>query len=647
MRFTTVILAVFVFLQGCSQGPVRPTKTPEVRPAVQQKIDQARDALGKGQHKVAIARLGELSDDTLEPLEKAMKYNLKGVVLFSESDWEKALANFDVAKKYVPSDSTLEAQVWLNIASARFKQGLYAELKSALDEIQPKLLPENEIKKYAQLKLAWAVKYQRHYEIVETSVLMLRDAKSLSEIQDSNQKERLNLSFKSLDDRDKTKLLDAYGEEKWLAMAYLGQLEAETRYFKGDTSGARDVVGWLANRFQDQPQVMTFVKDFEQRLDSSTRLSMNGVGVVLPLSGEKGSFGQKALLGLDAALKSVDLGREVEIYTKDSFDSPAVGTQAIRDLIQQHKVPLIIGGLFPESAKAEYLEAKKWGVLYISLAPVHLPREEKNHLLIEVQGSIESQVAALVSDEMLTRFGKRIGVIYPQGEAGKAYSDEFWRAALNKGMQISAVAAYPKNTLDFRDTVQHFLGLRFPRERSEELEIFRETYAHERSTIRRIQNLPPAMDFDWIFVASYPHEALSLLPTFGYYDAQNMNIFGGPSWASRSLVNEQKNIGKLYLVGEDPGDINQEFYKKFQATHGKAPTLLESVGYDSALLASQLIKDGSLSQRSAFDKQLRELANLKGMSTDWSLVDGLWIKKMQPLVMRNGEIKKIFDGELQ
>jgi ABC-type branched-subunit amino acid transport system substrate-binding protein len=365
------------------------------------------------------------------------------------------------------------------------------------------------------------------------------------------------------------------------------------------------------------------------------------------LTGEKGSFGQKALLGLDAALKSANLGREVEIYTKDSFDSPAVGTQAVRDLIQQHKVPLIIGGLFPESAKAEYLEAKKWGVLFISLAPIHLPREEKNHLLIEVQGSIESQVAALVSDEMLSRFGKRIGVIYPQGEAGKAYADEFWRAALSKNMQISAVSAYPKNTVDFRETIQHFLGLRFPRERSEELEIFRNTYSYEKSIIRRIQNLPPAQDFDWVFVASYPHEALSLLPTFGYYDARNINIFGGPSWASRSLVNEQKNIGKLYLVGEDPGDVNQEFYKKFQETHGKAPTLLETVGYDGALLATQLIKDGELSQRSAFDKQLRDLGKLQGMTTEWVLVDGLWIKKMQPLVMKNGGIHKIFEGELQ
>jgi len=647
MKFLTLFCFIALFLNGCSRTPVRKVEEPEVSPVVQQKIDQAREALSKGQPKVAITRLGELNDDTLAPLEKAVKYNLKGVVLFSESEWEKALANFDVAKKYVPSDSTLEAQVWLNIASGRYKQGLYAELKEALDEIEPKLLPDAEIKKYAQLKLAWAVKYNRHFEIVETCVLMLKDAKTMAEVQGSILKERLNQSFKQLDDRDKMKLLDTYGEESWLPLAYLAQLEAEARYFKGDTGGARDVVSWLGERFKGHEQVMGFVQDFEQRLDSSTRLSMNGIGVVLPLTGEKGSFGQKAILGLDEAIKSAELGRDIEIFTKDSFDSPAVGTQAVRELIQQHRVPLIIGGLFPESAKAEYLEAKKWGVLYISLAPVPLTREEKNHLLIEVQGSTESQVAALVTDEMLNRFGKRIGVIYPQGEAGKAYADEFWRASINKGMQVSAVATYPKNTLDFRETVQHFLGLQFPRERSEELEIFRETYSHERSTIRRIQNLPPAVDFDWVFVASYPHEALSLLPTFGYYDARNLTVFGGPSWATRSLVNEQKNLGKLYLVGEEPGDTNQDFYKKFFATHGKAPTLLETVGYDGGLLATQLLKDGSLSQRAAFDKQMRELEKLTGMSTSWSLVDGLWIKKMQPLVIRNNEIKKIFDGELQ
>ena len=44
MRFLTLIFAVLIFVQGCSSKPVRPTDAPQVRPVVQQKIDQAREA---------------------------------------------------------------------------------------------------------------------------------------------------------------------------------------------------------------------------------------------------------------------------------------------------------------------------------------------------------------------------------------------------------------------------------------------------------------------------------------------------------------------------------------------------------------------------------------------------------------------------
>lgn len=649
MRYPIVwFFLIGLFLASCSHKPIRPTQTEKLRPEVQQKMDLSRDALNKGNSRQAIAHLGELKDEELEPLEKAMKYNLKGVILFTQAEWDKALQNFEIAKKYVPNETTIEAQVWLNIASVRYKQGLFAELKNALDRIRPRILPDIEIRKYAQLKLAWAVKYQKDYEIVETCVLLLKEAKTLSEVQDSVLKERMSLSFKNLSDTEKVRMLEQFKEEKWLPLAYLGQLEAEARYFNGDTSGARDVLTWLEDRFSGNPQVKTFIDDFGQRLDSSSRLSMDGIGVILPLSGEKGAYGQKALLGIDAAIKSVDLGRDLEIHTKDGVDSPSVGAQAVRDLIQQHKVPLIIGGLFSDSARAEYLEAKRWGVLFISLAPINLPREEKNYLLVEVQGSVESQVAALVSDEMLARFGKNVGVVYPQGEAGKAYVDEFWRATLQKeGMKLTAVASYPKGTLDYRTTIQHFLGLDFPRERQEEMQIFQNAYANEKSSIRRIQTLPPAIDFDWVFVASYPHEALSLVPTFGYYDAQNINVFGGPSWSSRSLVSEQKNLGKVYFVGEDPKDLNQEFFQSFQTLHGKAPTLLETLGYEAAKVSAQIVKDNSHSQRSSFDKALKAQDKLVGLSESFKLVDGIWIKSMQPLVIKHGEIHKVFEGELR
>lgn len=641
-----IIYLLSLAFYSCSQAPVKPVETPKIRPQIQTRLDQARSLMAKGQTRLAINQLNQIKDAELENIERAMKYNLKGVFYFTDSDWTNALKDFQQSRSFVPVGSTLEAQVWLNIASVRFKQGLYPELKASLENIQPKFLPNIEVKKYGQLKLAWAVKYDRHFEIVETSVLLLKDAKSLADVQDSVLKERLNLSFKALSDSEKVKILEIYRNEKWLSIAYLAKIEAESRYFQGDTSGARDVIDWLSSRFTDDQQVMGFVNDFQQRLDSSTRISMNGIGVILPLSGDKSSFGQQALMGIDAAIKSLDFGREITIHMKDSFNSSSVGAQAVKDLIQQHRVPMIIGGAFSDTARAEYLEAKKWGVLYISLAPIYIPREEKNHLLIEIQGSIESQVSALVTDEILNRFGKKIGVIHPVGEAGRAYADEFWRAALTKGLNISAMSSYDRGTLDFRDTVQHFLGLRFPRERSEELEMYKDVFAQERSSIRRIQNLPPAIDFDWVFVASYPHEALSLLPTFGYYDAKNIKVFGGPSWSSRSFV-KQKNLSRVYFVGEDPGDINQEFFKNFKAMYSKVPSLLESVGYDSIMVASKLLQDASISQRATFDAQMRNLGELSGMNTKWLLSDGIWIKEMQPLTIRNGDVAKIFESDLR
>ncbi len=641
------LLLALSLLAACTAPQLAPTPQPQVRPLVQQKIDLAREAHSKGQGRIALQRLSELQDSQLEPIERAVKYNLQGVIYFGESDWDRALLSFESAKRAVPVRTTLESQVWLNIASVYFKKGLFADLKSALEKIDMKLLPDNEVRKFAQLHLAWALKYQRHGEIVEYSVVLLKDAKSLSEVTDSLLKERMALAFKELSDKEKLRLLEKYEKEPWLPLAYLAQLEAEHRYFIGDTRGARDVVSWLTERFEKFPQIMSFTKDFEQRLDSSTRISMSGIGVVLPLTGEKGSFGQKALMGLDLALKESGLGREVEIHTRDSFDSPSVGAQAVRDLIQQHRVPLIVGGLFPDTAKAEYLEAKRWGVMYISLAPIYLAREEKNHLLIEVQGSIESQVRSLVSPSVINRFGKRIGVIYPQGDAGRAYADEFWRAALANELQVSAMATYSKGTLDFRETLKHFLGLRFPRERQEELDLYRDVYSQERTSIRRIQNLPPSIDFDWVFVASYPQEAVSLIPTFGYYDARNLKIFGGPSWASRNLVKEQKNLGRLYLVGEDPADADKTLFKVFQETYAKPPTLIETLGFDAAVLASQLIKDSSVTQRSVFDARMKELGVLRGSSSDWKLADGLWLKGMRFLTIRDGELRRVFDEELR
>jgi outer membrane PBP1 activator LpoA protein len=639
-----IALAVFlIFLAACTQVSTRKSvEETEISPVAKGKLSEARDLIKANNLKSAVAKLSELNDNSLTPIEKALKYNLKGVILFNMNEVDKAILNFEVAEKYSPKDTQLFSQVQLNMASGHFKLNQFTEMRTRLNNIELKNLTDVEKKKYAQLELAYGKKFENPKMVVTSSLIILSELRTFAEIQNSNLYEPMKENFKKLTPGQRVELLEEWNDTDNLPVANLAQIEADERYMNGDKAGAKDVVAWLKSEFATNEEVAKFVREFEMRMENSGRISMNAIGLVLPLTGDKGTFGQKALSGVDTGLKVLGMGDAVKIFTKDSLDSPAQGAQAVLDLIREEKVSFIIGGLFPDSAKAEYLEARKYGVLYISLSQINLPKEEKNHHLIEIQGSIESQVETLMADGMIQKFGTRMGIIYPDNEGGKAYADEIWRKANQKNVSITSIATFPKNTHDYRDTAQLFLGLKYPRERSEELAIVDDVYALEKSSIRRVQTLPPMLDFDWVFLATYPHEAIGLIPTLGYYDANRIKVVGGPSWVSKSLVKEQKNMGTLYFIGEDPKDINQEMLNKFQEIYGKPAGLIEILALDAMKIGAEtLIASGEVTSRDEFDAKIKGSV-LKGLTTTWAFKDGVWLKDMKSMTITRGEIVKMF-----
>jgi outer membrane PBP1 activator LpoA protein len=644
LRLITIIL--FVGLSGCAHFLSTPKTTiddSDISEMAKMKLQQARELIRNNQFRPAIQKLAELSDQELSPLEKSLKYNLKGVSLFSSDEIEKSLLNFEIADKYSPRDTQLFSQVQLNMASAHFKLNQFNSLKARLAKIDRKFLSDNENKKFAQLAHAYGIKFDDQMLIVTSSVNLLSEAITFTEIITSNFYGPMKESFKKLSQGEKIKLLEEFGSEKNLAVAQLAQIEADERYLSGDKNGAKDVVAWLKLEFPDNDEIRNYIHDFELRIENSSRISGTAIGLVLPISGSKASFGQKALSGVDTGLKLFNMNENIKVFTKDSEDSPARGAQSVLELIREEKVAFIIGGLFPDSAKMEYLEARKYGVLYISLSQINLPKDEKNHHLIEVQGSIESQIETLLSEDTLRNFGTRAGVIYPKNEGGKAYMDEIWRRSSDKGLQITSIASFPRNTHDYRNTVQLFLGLKHPRERYEEFKILEDVYSQERSSIRRVQTLPPVLDFDWIFMASYPQETAQLVPTLGYYDASKLKVIGGPSWGSKSMVKEQKRLGTLYFVGDDPKDMDQEMLNKFQEIYGKPAGLIEILALDAMKVGAEaLLSTGDISGRDQFDSRVKEKGELKGLASSWIIQDGLWLKRMNLMTIRRGEIKKLF-----
>jgi len=144
-------------------------------------------------------------------------------------------------------------------------------------------------------------------------------------------------------------------------------------------------------------------------------------------------------------------------------------------------------------------------------------------------------------------------------------------------------------------------------------------------------------------------KSIQIIPTLGYYDAQGVKVIGGPSWVSKSLVREQKNLGVLYFIGDDPEDLNQEMLNKFREIYGKPAGLIEILALDAMKIGAEALRASgdSIKGRDEFDSKIKAQGKLRGLSTEWEYKDGVWLKHMNAMVIRRGEIGKLFPENLR
>jgi outer membrane PBP1 activator LpoA protein len=639
-----IYIIIASYLVACSG--VRMLTPEEIySPEFLKRIEGIHTIYKDGDKRGALDKLNAMNDLELSEAELAKKYNFIGIIFFSEQDYDTAIEKFELARAKARLDMNLQAQVNLNIASSYYKKSLLEKSFAYTDLVNVKALKEDETEKYFKLRLILAQQLEKPKDVVRSVIPLIGKTSVFKEIDEHQYKEVLLDNFRKLSASERVYLLEEFASKDNISSAYLAKEEALNRYYMADRPGAEDVLNWLNDKYGRNADVESFIKEFQFRIENYSKIDVGAIGVVLPLSGDKEVFGKRALAGIDSALNyEKNKALAAKVFTRDSKDNPAVAQKMINDLIQKHHVSIIIGGLFPNTSKDEYLEAKKYGVLYISLSSVNLPKEEKTHLLLEVPGSIQSQIAKVMNEDFLSRFGKRIAVIYPDNETGHSYVSEVWRKSQQGLVEIASIYSYEKNSKDFRDSVSRVLGLHYKRERKEELELWNEIFEAQkqvkRSSIRRIQTLKPVVDFDWVFVPAFPQDAIQILPVFSYFDAKKIKFVGGPSWMTRSLIDEQKNLGQIFFVGDDPKDISQNFTNSFKERNRKGPGFIETMAFEALDISLNIIHGTKFTKREELESRLINIGEVKGITGSWKLKEGIWIKNMDFLRIHNKRINK-------
>ena len=638
----TLLVFLLVFLQSCSGIKLL---TPEqiYDKDFLARIDGIKAVYKGGDASKALTQLNQMNDMEMGPAERAVKYNLVGLIHYSSSEFEVAAENFEKALKTADKDRALQSKIRLNLASSYFKLNEFQKAYDASSGVEDIALSKSEAKSFYQLRYLLAAQLQHHDVVVLSIIKLTEGMQSFRDIDDSQFREALLGSFDKLNPSERLMILEKNDEEKTITIPYLARLEIMNRFYGGERSSATGILSWVDRRFSHYEDVKDFLEDFAFRMENYSKVDIGAVGIVVPMSGKNKQYGERAIKGIDTLInKEENKSLGTNLFIKDSQDNPIVAAKSVRELIEKHHVSMIIGGFFPNTAKEEYLEARKYGVFFISLSPVFLDKELKSHLLIEIPGSVQSQIDSLISGKIIEAFGPRVAIFYPGDEGGQSYINELWRRHQTDKIELTSVHQFDKNIKDYREPVTRALGLKFTRERQEELEVWKDVYKLEgKSSIRRIQTLKPIVDFDWVFLPTYPHEAIQIIPAFNYYDATGLKYVGGPSWMSRSLVREQRHLGGLYFVGDDPKDFDPSFAEDYKARYGTTPKLIETLAYEAMNVGLEVIKKTKAGNREELESNVLSLNGIEGVTGEWVLKEGIWMKNMDILRISRGAINKV------
>ena len=606
-------------------------------------IDAIKTTYKRGDSATALQKLKAFDEKLMLPSEKAMRRNLIGVIYFSKANYEQAIFNFDQALATSRLDESLTAQIYLNLSSSYYKLGMNEKAFEVLKNAPYTSLEEAESVKFHKLRYRLAQELGHDRDALISLIYTLAPKNKISELRIDPLYEVLIGKFRKLDQREKYKVFEEFEESKPFVIGYLSYLEAEKVYYSGKKEEAKDLIEWTEENFKEYPEIANLLDNFTYRVENYAKLNRLNIGIVLPLSGKNKSYGQRALMGIDAALRELKKSNpdspEFKIIVRDSKGSGVVGANEVRNLVENNFVSVVIGGLYSGEATKEFESAKKRGVFYISLSQVYLDKEDKDHLLLEVPGSIESQMNQLFSQEVLTNFGKRAAIVYPESKRGVSYVNEFWRKSKLNEIPVAGVYGYDKETKDFRAPIKNLLGLKYPRARKEEYEILQEIHELEDNrAIRRIQTLGPQRDFDWVFIPMFPLEAIQIIPVFKYYDAKNVPVIGGPSWRSKRLSGESYKFNNIFFVGDDVASVSEDLSVSFSKDYKKTLGLIELRAFDSMKIALDLLTKEEFETRDELDMAIRGLNQFVGKTGEWLLEDGIWLKKMSSLYFRKGKI---------
>lgn len=359
------------------------------------------------------------------------------------------------------------------------------------------------------------------------------------------------------------------------------------------------VSSYPKNRYADSGRTLlqSLGQDMSNLADNRETLK---VGVLLPFSGTKGSYGEATLRGIRCAAGQLEgcgdniVGKyakslPVELIIKDSSNSPDVMASQMAEL-NALNVSAIIG---PMSASLSEAAGKQAQALRMPVFPITQKTDlmRESDYVFQMGFEAMSQMTLLVK-EARNRGQKLFAVFYPANAYGQEMSDAFVRAVEASGGKVVVKTSYNPEAPDLNDFARQL-----------------------KTNVSRFELGTNNLGFHSVFVPDSFASIPRIISAFEINSITDIPLLGTTAWNDPRLPVDllTKYPGSFYVDLFNPAresGIIPAFAGAMRALSGRNPTSIEALGFD----ALWSIRNAALQKGSTDKMRIREaLSQMTGL----------------------------------
>lgn len=178
------------------------------------------------------------------------------------------------------------------------------------------------------------------------------------------------------------------------------------------------------------------------------------IGVLFPLSGDAGSYGERGKNGIELAVDELNAkggarGRRLRVIYEDSKADPRTGVAAMTKLANVDKVPAVIGDIVSAVTLAVAPIAERNKVVLLSPTASAPAVSHAGDYIFRIWPSDLAEGKEIAAFAIKTGF-KRVGILYMQNDYGIGIKNVFVKTFSGAGGSVVLALGYKPDESDFR-----------------------------------------------------------------------------------------------------------------------------------------------------------------------------------------------------